>query len=140
MSDATKDALTVRGFLVKKKIGQNWHYELETIVYRSFPPNAELFFVYQSNDTLLWSGGRDIVGFDAKLGLEALPETTIVNTWQFTKPVKIKQRVYKGGLPSLSNKGSQISIEKRNKGIEKIKAKKSKKVKAISILKVKKVK
>ena len=42
MSDATKDALTTRGFLVKKKIRQTWHYELETIVYRSFPPNAEL--------------------------------------------------------------------------------------------------
>ena len=42
MSDATKDALTARGFLVKKKIGQNWHYELEMIVYRSFPPNSEL--------------------------------------------------------------------------------------------------
>ena len=83
------------------------------------------------NDTLLWLGGRDIVGFDDRLGLEELPETTIVNTWQFTKPVKIKQRVYKGGLPFLANKGSQISIEKRNKGIEKIKAKKSKKVKAI---------
>ena len=82
MSDATKDALTARGFLVKKKIGQTWHYELETIVYRSFPPNAELFFVYQSNDTLLWSGGRDIVEFDARLGLEVLPGTTIVNTWQ----------------------------------------------------------
>lgn len=125
LTDQQKEVLYNYGYLTKKKIGKIEYYQIELVTYYSFPPSAELYWVYQSGGALIWVGGRDIIATNTK-GDEICPDTTIINVWQLGKPEKVQQRVYKGGLPIVANKGSTLVIIKRNAELAKIKAKKEK--------------